>query len=168
MTSDEKQGSLLDQIHGPNEARFDGETYEHVTDSKRLGKQLQKVLVALTPEWQTLLELEATTGIQPQSISARLRDLRKEKFGAYPVETRRSPSGGGTFQYRLAGRKGEGTPQRKRLTTAAVDAIQAADKLASFIEHQSACGSRRGFQCDCGLVVALDNYIRARGDVPQA
>jgi hypothetical protein len=53
----------------------------------------------LTANWRTLAEIETATGFPQASISARLRDLRKPKFGPYIVERqRRRP---GTWEYRV-------------------------------------------------------------------
>jgi len=80
---------------------FDGSTYDSQQDGPRLGKQLEKVYnIMRDANWRTLPEIqnllpEATT----QSISARLRDFRKPKFGGFLVERRRVE--GGLFEYRL-------------------------------------------------------------------
>jgi hypothetical protein len=56
----------------------------------------------LSGEWLTLAELEGFTGHPQASISARLRDFRRPKFGGHTVERRRrgGPSSG-TYEYRL-------------------------------------------------------------------
>lgn len=84
-------------------AHFDGQTYEPTLDHARLTGQLARVSAAmLDGRWRTLGELEGLTGDQPQSISARLRDLRKEKFGGLVVERRRRGDGPiGLWEYRL-------------------------------------------------------------------
>ncbi len=79
---------------------FGGKTIEPV-DIPRLHKQLEAVYdIMRLGNWITLPELqeqipEATT----QSLSARIRDFRKAKFGGYLVERRRIT--GGLFAYRL-------------------------------------------------------------------
>jgi hypothetical protein len=50
-------------------------------------------------DWRTLHEISARTSDPLQSISARLRDFRKQKFGGHTLE-RRNISGG-LFEYRL-------------------------------------------------------------------
>lgn len=50
-------------------------------------------------QWRSLYEISQLTGDPPQSVSARLRDLRKPRFGEYQVN-RRNVSGG-TFEYQL-------------------------------------------------------------------
>jgi len=79
---------------------FDGETYDHKQDRTRLFKQLQAVLATMIDgEWHTLGDLEAKLNYPQASISARLRDLRKCRFGSHTVERRRVT--GGLFEYRL-------------------------------------------------------------------
>ncbi len=79
---------------------FDGATYRRDRDQARLAAQLGRVADALSDgEWWTLAELRATTGDPEASISARLRDLRKGKFGGYTV--RAENLGGGVWRYRL-------------------------------------------------------------------
>ena len=79
---------------------FDGETYERARDHARLNAQLARVLTVLKDgQWHTLAGLSAQTGDPEASISARVRDLRKEKFGGYVVERRYVESG--LFEYRL-------------------------------------------------------------------
>src|SRR6185369_16113064 len=69
---------------------FDGNTYERQHDHVRLGRQFLLVRDLMSDgAWRTLQEIGNETGEQQASISARLRDLRKEKFGGYSVERRR-------------------------------------------------------------------------------
>lgn len=49
--------------------------------------------------WHTLVDIAAATEDSQPSISARLRDFRKQKFGSHKVE--RVYIGGGTYLYRL-------------------------------------------------------------------
>jgi hypothetical protein len=49
--------------------------------------------------WLTLHEISVGTGDPEASVSARLRDLRKTKFGGHEVE--RQNLGGGRWVYRL-------------------------------------------------------------------
>jgi hypothetical protein len=79
---------------------FDGETYERAEDHKRLTGQLLRVFTAMKDQrWHTLDHLVEQSGGSTASVSARLRDLRKEKFGAFVVERRRKS--GGLYEYRL-------------------------------------------------------------------
>ena len=92
---------------------FDGSTYEAQHDEKRLTSQLEAVRrlmsdgVARTPG-----EMEKALGVSWASISARLRDLRKERMGGYVVERKRvEPASAGIFTYRL--REPERPPEFK-------------------------------------------------------
>ncbi len=81
---------------------FDGETYEPKLDHERLGQQLGDVKALMSDgHWRPLDEIAATTGHPQASVSARLRDLRKEKFGGWTVERRRVPDGHGLHEYRV-------------------------------------------------------------------
>lgn len=79
---------------------FDGVTYEPELDEARLTTQLQRVKAALlTGRWYTLAELAAVSGGSEAGVSARLRDLRKAKWGGYVIQRERVA--GGLFRYRL-------------------------------------------------------------------
>lgn len=79
---------------------FDGETYVHDRDKHRLVPQLLKVADAMKDgQWHTSETLVAATGENWASISARLRDLRKPKFGGHKVE--RQHVANGLHEYRL-------------------------------------------------------------------
>lgn len=83
--------------------RFDGSTYSPDLDESRLTSQLDRVkTLMLDGKWRTLGEISLVTQGSEASISARLRDLRKERFGSYQVERRRrgDPSDG-LFEYRI-------------------------------------------------------------------
>jgi biotin operon repressor len=79
---------------------FDGATFERERDKVRLAQQASRVwLILLDGEWHTLAELSERTGDPEASVSARIRDLRKEKFGGHEVE--HENLGAGTWRYRL-------------------------------------------------------------------
>jgi hypothetical protein len=83
---------------------FDGETYDPERDHERLTGQLARVrLLVLDGVWRTLEEIGAITGDPAQSVSARLRDLRKPKFGGYVVERRirDEARSAGLWEYRV-------------------------------------------------------------------
>jgi hypothetical protein len=81
----------------------DGATYDHQRDGERLHKQHNRVLALMRDQaWRTLSEISDATGDPPASVSARLRDLRKPKFGAHTVE--RKYIGDGLFVYRVIAR----------------------------------------------------------------
>lgn len=86
-----------------SKTRFDGETYEPEHDKMRLHGQILRVWHAMIGgTWQTLDEIAKKTGDQHQSISARLRDLRKERFGGWTVlRRRRGDPKSGLFEYKV-------------------------------------------------------------------
>lgn len=79
---------------------FDGLTYDTEKDEVRLTTLFDKVLELMKDgHWRTLNEIAFQVGGQVQSVSARLRDARKAKFGGYQVERKRV--GGGLWVYRV-------------------------------------------------------------------
>lgn len=94
---------------GQAELAFSGATYDPELDRERLSAQARKVwdVMVEASAWWTLAELQDATGIRSEaSISARLRDLRKEAFGGHTVERRRwgwtdEERAAGVFEYRL-------------------------------------------------------------------
>jgi hypothetical protein len=93
----------------PGGVDFDGETYDPLRDYARLNRQMRDVwdtLVGVGPDWISLFQIRDTIYAynkhfhSVQGISARLRDLRKPKYGRWDVE--RKPSGTrGLWLYRL-------------------------------------------------------------------
>ncbi len=82
------------------EIRFDGATIEPQRDNLRLNKQLQRVYDCMKDgQWRSLESISDLTGDPCPSISSRLRDLRKRKFGGFKVE--RQYITHGLFYYRL-------------------------------------------------------------------
>ena len=79
---------------------FGGETYDRTRDRERLKAQLSRVRRMMTDyEWHTLAELASWTGDPEASVSARLRDLRKDKFGGYAIDRRYVEAG--LWEYRM-------------------------------------------------------------------
>ena len=75
---------------GVYEYRFSGPGQVQA-DQAPMGRQLEAVLSLMRDgRWRTLREIcDAIDNIgDPQSISARLRDLRKERFGSWTVDRR--------------------------------------------------------------------------------
>lgn len=88
-----REGVVLD---GPR----DGATFEAARDEARLNAQQQRVYAVVRDgAWRTLSAIAALAGDPEASVSARLRDLRKPRFGNYQVERRNA--GGGTWEYRV-------------------------------------------------------------------
>lgn len=79
---------------------FNGVTYEAERDGVRLNKQQARVRNVMSDgQWRTLAQLSNLTGDPQASVSARLRDLRKPRFGGYRVQ--RQYLGNGLWQYRI-------------------------------------------------------------------
>ena len=83
--------------------RFSGSTYDPNLDHDRLKAQLERVRGLMKDqEWRTLFRIADATGDPTQSVSARLRDFRKQRFGGHTVNRRRSGDGTrGLFEYQL-------------------------------------------------------------------
>jgi hypothetical protein len=81
---------------------FGGNTFDEKLDGDRLRRQLAAVRAETSDgQWWTLHRLSLAVGAPEASVSARLRDLRKKKFGGYIVERRRIPNGNGLHMYRI-------------------------------------------------------------------
>jgi hypothetical protein len=78
----------------------DGKTFDVNKDLVRLNAQATKVFSVMeSGKWFSLRELSDQTNAPEASVSARLRDFRKPKFGAHTVERQRRTNG--TWEYRL-------------------------------------------------------------------
>ena len=78
---------------------FDG-PFLTAEDDPRLKSQLNRVFEYLRDgEPRTLGQIHQAVGGSITGVSARIRDLRKKRFGGYDVET--VNHGGGVFTYRL-------------------------------------------------------------------
>lgn len=88
-------------------SEFDGATYDSTQDKDRLSTQLECVGEQMRiGEWWTLQQLQGALEVNginatEASISARIRDLRKEKFGAHIIDRRRVIGARGLFEYRM-------------------------------------------------------------------
>jgi hypothetical protein len=68
----------------------DGETYDPSKDYVRLKGQNRKVFEIMKDGvWRSLQTIAEEVGCSEASVSARLRDLRKKKFGGFTVDRRR-------------------------------------------------------------------------------
>jgi hypothetical protein len=80
-------------------------TYEPPIDDKRILPQRERILRFMLERsslgWLTLREISDALGHPEASISARLRDFRKDVFGAYQVDRRRRVDMKGTWEYRV-------------------------------------------------------------------
>ncbi len=99
---------MSDQIHQlemfvSSPVWFDGHTYDPELDKTRLSKQINRVWVEINDNrWHTLAEISYNTGIPEASISARLRDFRKLRFGRHVVLRERVNNG--LWRYKLIAR----------------------------------------------------------------
>lgn len=83
---------------------FDGDTYEPELDHDRLATLLDRVRTLMADgRWRTLAAITEVCGGTEASVSARLRDLRKPRFGSHDIERRRVCGSDGLFEYRMAG-----------------------------------------------------------------
>jgi hypothetical protein len=89
---------------------FDGADYNAAFDQVRLSGQLQRVRdYMLTAGWRTVPEIRAALEalhrgehFPETSVSAQLRNLRKEKFGAHDVlRRRRGDPKRGEFEFKV-------------------------------------------------------------------
>lgn len=82
---------------------FDGITYNATEDKHRLFAQLQSVFsIMKDSNWRTLEEIRQRIDASEASISARLRDFRKVKFGKHVVNKRSIGNRSrGLFEYQL-------------------------------------------------------------------
>lgn len=85
---------------------FDGETYEPKEDRERLTAQFTLVRDLMgNSAWWTIPQLadaiwKAGYKATPQGISARIRDMRKDRFGGHTVDKRKRTKRG-DWEYRL-------------------------------------------------------------------
>jgi hypothetical protein len=92
-------GRLSTALVGDN--LFDGSTYDAARDEVRLSGQLQNVQQVLSDHrWHTLSEIAQRIGGSEAGISARIRDLRKERFGNHKID--RQHISHGLWRYRMA------------------------------------------------------------------
>ncbi len=82
---------------------FDGFTINKNLDDIRLKGLLHRVYRLMDDHrWRTLSEIQKEVGGSEAGVSARLRDLRKEKFGSHIVNRRRRGEGKkGLHEYSL-------------------------------------------------------------------
>lgn len=79
---------------------FNGATYKASRDHARLTDQYWRVFALMhDTRWRTLTEIARATGDPEASVSARLRDLRKPRFGGHLVQAK--CVGRGMWVYRL-------------------------------------------------------------------
>lgn len=92
--------TLFDYAQRAHAKEFGGATYDEKRDGDRLRKQLDAVRsFMLRNGWVTLKDLAGAVGAPEASVSARLRDLRKQQHGAYTIE--REYVSQGLWRYRI-------------------------------------------------------------------
>lgn len=78
----------------------DGTTFEPKKDQLRLDGQMKRVFDVMSDgQWRVLKHIADVAKAPEASVSARLRDLRKPKFGGYTIE--RDNLGNGLWAYRM-------------------------------------------------------------------
>ena len=81
---------------------FDGDTYDPLQDMERLSTQQGRVYRAMrNGAWWTLAALAKMARGSEAGVSARVRDLRKERWGSLRVDNRRVEGENGLWEYRL-------------------------------------------------------------------
>ncbi len=95
-------GELLRDKATFSKSDFDGVTYEPKFDATRLRGEMAHVYHTMKDgQWRTLGEIRRQQ-YSEAGISARLRDLRKAKFGGHTVNRRRrGDPKRGLFEYQL-------------------------------------------------------------------
>ena len=77
-------------------------------DVPRLKGQLERVRRYMKDgDWHTIPEIAAAVGASQTSASARVRDLRKARFGGHTIERIRDPYTPGRYWYRLMPRRAQ-------------------------------------------------------------
>ena len=77
-----------------------GATFNAARDGERLDNQHAEVWELMRDgEWRCLRDISLLTGHPEASISARLRDFRKDRYGAHVVDRRHVQ--GGLWEYRV-------------------------------------------------------------------
>lgn len=86
------------------ETRFDGSDYVQERDSKRLSTQLGQIEYFMEDKgYLSLQEISDATGHPHASVSAQLRNLRKERFGSRVIDKKYVANG--LYQYKLVAEK---------------------------------------------------------------
>lgn len=92
--------TLIDFTEAAMSRELAGQATGDPADAVRLSGQLAAVYDLMSDGgWWTLAELAGRVNASTQSVSARLRDLRKPFAGSHTVQ--REKIGGGLFRYRM-------------------------------------------------------------------
>lgn len=83
-----------------NEVRFGGATFQEKRDGARLRGQLRAVFSLMSDgQWRTIEQIAQRVSGSDAGVSARLRDLRKKRYGGHTVE--RKYVSNGVWMYRV-------------------------------------------------------------------
>jgi hypothetical protein len=94
-------------VLGVKHVSFDGATVLQI-DTPRLAGQLAKVFELMKDSrFRTLSEIAGVAGCLETSVSARLRDLRKARFGSHAVVSRQVEGSPLLYEYRLIVNEGK-------------------------------------------------------------
>lgn len=97
--------SRLDPQAWAPEPHYNGPEYQPRRDFARLTAQTKRVFDAMKDsQWRTLNQIAELTGDPVASISAQLRHLRKNRFGAHTINRRHIS--GGLYEYQLIAAEG--------------------------------------------------------------
>jgi|DEB0MinimDraft_6_1074348.scaffolds.fasta_scaffold15051_6 predicted transcriptional regulator len=143
---------------------FDG-YYVTAADDGRLLNQLERIFYLMRDgQPRTVAQIHAIVGGTQTGVSARLRDLRKAKFGAYEIVT--NDHGGGHFTYRLVdGHRPlivDKDAARDRTPKLSDTVKTLLDKLNTYTRHDPSCRYWVPEPCKCGLA-QLHNKMRELG-----
>ena len=80
----------------------DGETFDRARDLDRLDNAMGRIYARMKDRnWYTLADLASAGECSEACASARIRDLRKKKFGGFFVD--KANCGDGLWKYRFTG-----------------------------------------------------------------
>lgn len=93
-------GRLNEALIGDNPV-FDGRSFVASRDQVRLWGQLEATrVVLLDHQWHTLAEIAKRVNGSEAGVSARIRDLRKARWGSHTID--RQYVDAGIWKYRMA------------------------------------------------------------------
>ena len=102
------------EVVGVNHISFDGATVLGI-DTRRLAGQLAKVYGLMKDgRFRTLSQIASVAGCLETSASARLRDLRKARFGNHSVVSHRVEGTTALYEYRLVANPAKGNELGRR------------------------------------------------------
>lgn len=92
-------GDMADMVNDERPDPLDVETKKDIEYGHSLVGSVR--ILMWDGQWRTLREISASIDASEASCSARLRDLRKKKFGGHTIERRRKAGCIGIYEYRL-------------------------------------------------------------------